>query len=162
VDTARLTTLLNVTALVAMMLSMGLRVELAEVLSSARPVRRIGLGLLANYALVPAATLGLLSVFRADPLVAAGFLILAACPGAPVGPPITALARGNVPWSVGMMLVLGGLSAPISPAMLGVLLARVAPESNLHIDYPAIVRTLLITQLLPWRWAWGFTMVRPA
>jgi BASS family bile acid:Na+ symporter len=149
VDTARLTTLLNVTALVAMMFSMGLQVELAEVLASARPARRIGLGLLANYVLVPVATLGLLAAFRADPLVAAGFLILAVCPGAPVGPPITAIARGNVPWSVGMMLILAGLSAVLSPALLGVLLARIAPKGNLQIDYPAIVRSLLVTQLLP-------------
>jgi len=148
-DTANLTTLLNVTALVAMMLSMGLQVKFQDVLASARPARRLVLGLLANYALVPAVTLGLLHVFQADPLVSAGFLILAACPGAPIGPPLTSIARGHVPWSISMMLILAGLSALLSPALLSVLLARIAPESNLRINYQAIVRTLLITQLLP-------------
>lgn len=76
-DTQRLTTLFNVIALVAMMLSMGLQVEFAEILAAVRPARRIG------------------------------------------------------------------------PGLLGVLLARIAPEGNLHVDYPAIVRTLLITRLLP-------------
>lgn len=85
--TPSLITMLNVTALVALRMSLGLQVELAEVLETARPVPRIGLALLANSVLVPAVMLGLPSVFRADPLVAAGFLILAACPGAPVGPP---------------------------------------------------------------------------
>jgi BASS family bile acid:Na+ symporter len=149
VDTARLTALLNVAALVTVMLSMGLQVEFAAVLASARPARRLVPGLLANYVLVPLVTLGLPSAFRADPLVAAGFLILAACPGAPVGPPITALARGSVPFSVSMMLVLAGLSAPLSPALLGVLLDRIGPGRDIHIDYPGIVRTLLITQMLP-------------
>jgi BASS family bile acid:Na+ symporter len=144
-----LVTLLNATALVTMMLSMGLRVSPEELLASARPARRLVLGLLANYVLVPAVTLGLLHVFRANPMVSAGFLILAVCPGAPVGPPITAVARGNVPWAIGMMLILAGLSAPVSPALLSMLLPRVATGSSLHIDYPAIVRILLITQLLP-------------
>jgi BASS family bile acid:Na+ symporter len=141
--------LLNATALVTMMFSMGLRVGGEELLASARPVRRLVLGLIANYALVPAVTLGLVHLFRADPMVSVGFLILASSPGAPVGPPITALARGDVPWAVGMMLILAGLSALLTPALLGVLLPWVAPATDLHVNYPGIVRILLVTQLLP-------------
>ena len=81
------------------------------------------LGLFANYVLVPAVTFGLLCVFQANPMVSVGFFILAACPGAPVGPPITAIAKGDVPWSIGMMLILAVLSAILSPALLSVLLA---------------------------------------
>ena len=110
-NTAGWLSLLNVTALVAVMLSMGLQVKLADLLASTRPVRPLVMGVLANYAVVPAVTLGLLRVFRTDPMVAAGFLILAACPGAPVGPPITAVARGDVTRAVGLMLILAGLSA---------------------------------------------------
>ena len=50
---------------------------------------------LANYVLVPAAALALLNLFQANSMVSAGFLVLAVCPGAPVGPPITAIAKGN-------------------------------------------------------------------
>ena len=141
--------ILNATALVTMMLSMGLRVGGEELLASARPARRLVLGLIANYAIVPAVTLGLLHVFHADPMVSVGFLILASCPGAPVGPPITAIARGDVTWAVGMMLILAGFSALVTPALLSVLLPWVAPATDLHMNYPGIVRILLITQLLP-------------
>jgi BASS family bile acid:Na+ symporter len=161
VDVARLTAVLNMTALATIMLSMGLRVGFAEVMASARPARRLVLGLLANYVLVPAVTLGLLAAFRPDPMVAAGFLILAACPGAPVGPPITALARGGVSYSVSMMLILAGLSALLSPVLLGVLLDRISPERDLHVDYPTIVRTLLITQLLPLAFGLGIHQRAP-
>jgi BASS family bile acid:Na+ symporter len=161
VDTPSLITLLNVTALVTIMLSMGLQVEFEDVLASARPARLLVLGLLANYVLVPAVTLGLLYVFQANPMVSVGFFILAVCPGAPIGPPITAIARGNVPWAIGMMLILAGLSALLSPALLGVLLAQIAPESNLHINFLAIVRTLLITQLLPLALGLGVHHVAP-
>jgi BASS family bile acid:Na+ symporter len=148
-NASKLIAILNATALVTMMLSMGLRVSGEELLASARPARRLVLGVIANYALVPMITLALLHVFGADPIVSVGFLILASCPGAPVGPPITAVARGNVPFAVGMMLVLAGLSAPVTPALLGVLLPWVAPETDLQVNYPGIVRILLITQLLP-------------
>lgn len=160
-DTPSLITLLNVTALVTIMLSMGLQVEFEDVLASARPARLLVLGLLANYVLVPAVTLGLLYVFQANPMVSVGFFILAVCPGAPIGPPITAIARGNVPWAIGMMLILAGLSALLSPALLGVLSAQIAPESNLHINFLAIVRTLLITQLLPLALGLGVHHVAP-
>jgi len=149
VDTARIVSLLNVTALVTIMLSMGLQVKLEDVLASARSTRLLVRGLLANYVLVPAVTLGLLFLFHANPLVSVGFLILAVCPGAPVGPPITAIAKGDVPRAVGMMVILSGLSALLSPVLLGTLLSRVAPETDLNLNYRAIVLTLLFTQMLP-------------
>jgi BASS family bile acid:Na+ symporter len=149
VNTSTLVALLNVTSLAAIMFSIGLRVSFKDLLASARLSRLLALGLLANYVLVPAVTLGLLRVFRADPMVSVGFLILASCPGAPVGPPITAIARGDVPWAAGMMLILAGLSALLTPALLSVLMPWVAPASELHMSYPGIVRVLLISQLLP-------------
>jgi bile acid:Na+ symporter, BASS family len=149
VDIPSLINLLNVTALVTIMLSMGMQVRFEAVVASARRTRLLVLGLLANYVLVPAVTLGLLFLFQTNPLVSVGFLILAVCPGAPLGPPFTGVARGDVPWSIGMMVILAGLSAILSPVLLSVLLARMAPEGDLHIDYLVIVRTLLITQMLP-------------
>ncbi|MFL5339573.1 MAG: bile acid:sodium symporter family protein [Gemmataceae bacterium] len=148
-NTASLVSLLNVTALVTIMLAMGLQVKFKAVTASVRPVHRVALGLLANYGLVPAVTVGLLSFFAAAPMVSAGFLILAVCPGAPIGPMAAKIARGNVAWSIGMMIILAGLSAVLSPALLSLLLKWVTPDSELHIDYLAIVRTLLIAQLLP-------------
>jgi bile acid:Na+ symporter, BASS family len=149
VDTQRLVSLLNVAALVTIMLSMGLQVTIPAVLASARSARLLLQGLLANYVAVPLVTMGLLDVFQADAMVSAGFFVLAVCPGAPIGPPITAIAKGNVPWAIGVMVILAGLSAFLSPALLSVLLARAAPDGDVHIDYLAIVRTLLITQILP-------------
>ena len=62
---------------------------------------------------------------------------------------MTAIAKGNVAVATGLMVILAGMSAVLSPALLSVLLAKIALEGNLHTDYLAIVQTLLITQLLP-------------
>ncbi len=148
-DAAILVKLLNVVALAVMMLSIGLTVDYEQVVVSARQPRLVVLALVANFVLVPLVTVGLLAAFRAQPLVSAGFLILAVCPGAPVGPQLTALAKGNVALSTGLMVILAALSALLSPVLLGILLAGLAPGGELRVDYVAIVRTLLVTQLLP-------------
>ena len=66
-NASNLIAILNATALVTMMLSMGLRVGVKELLASARPARRLVLGLVANYALVPAVTVGLLHALPGRP-----------------------------------------------------------------------------------------------
>jgi bile acid:Na+ symporter, BASS family len=149
VDTPNVINLVNVVALVTIMLSMGLQVKWQAVTASTRPVLLVLLAVFANYLLVPPVTLALLYLFQADPMVSAGFFILAVCPGAPVGPPITGLAKGNVPWAIGMMVILAGLSVFLSPVLLSVLLAWTAPDSDLRIDYLAILRTLLVAQMFP-------------
>jgi BASS family bile acid:Na+ symporter len=140
---------LNVTALSAIMLSMGLRVDVKSVWTAARPARIVAFCILANYLLVPVAALVLLYLFQADPLVSIGFLILAVCPGAPVGPPMSALAKGNLPLAISMMVLLAALSAILSPILLAFLAPRLAPDGNLDIDLLAIARSLIFAQLAP-------------
>jgi BASS family bile acid:Na+ symporter len=135
--------------LVAMMLSMGFRSSPGGVLASIRDLRGTTAGLAANFVLVPAATMVLLYAFDAVPLVSAGFLILAVCPGAPVGPPFAAVARGDVAYASGQMVILAAVSAVLSPALLGLLLARLLPAGGLRVDSLAIVQTLAVSQVLP-------------
>ena len=47
------------------------------------------------------------------------------------------------------MVILGGLSAILSPALLGLLMPRFVPETPLAVDYLGIVRMLAVAQLLP-------------
>ena len=94
--TDRLINILVTVTLIEMMAAIGLGVTFAELAGVARDWRLVARASLANYVCVPAAAVGLLLLFHAHPMVAAGFLILAACPGAPFGPPFTAIARGNL------------------------------------------------------------------
>ena len=110
-DTALLIKLLNVSALVAVMMSIGLKVRYEQVLASARHIRLVTMSIVANFVVVPLITVGLLYAFRAPPLAAAGFLILAVCPGAPVVPSFTEIARGDVSLATGLMVILAALSA---------------------------------------------------
>ena len=113
----------------AIMLSMGLQVKLEDLLASARPARRLVMGLLANYVWSRGS--------RSD---------CCRLPGRPDGlrglpdprrlprGPGRAADHGRRPGrrslAVGMMLILAGLSALLSPALLSVFLARIGPGSS--------------------------------
>jgi BASS family bile acid:Na+ symporter len=135
--------------LIEMMAAIGLGVTFVDLIGVARNWRLVVRAALANYVCVPAATVGLLLLFDAHPMVAAGFLILAVCPGAPYGPPFTALAKGDVPVAIGLMVILAGSSAIIAPLLLHYLLSLVSRSEPLQVDATQIVVTLLVTQLLP-------------
>ena len=145
----RLINILVTITLIEMMVLIGLRVTFAELGRVAGNWRLVGRAAVANYLLVPSVAVGLLVWFDANPMVAAGFLILAVCPGAPFGPPFAGIARANVPIAVGLMVILAGSSAVISPLLLQLLLPWISGGEAPRIDLPGMLGALLITQLLP-------------
>jgi BASS family bile acid:Na+ symporter len=145
----RLINVLSEITLIEMMVTIGLGVTLSDVLCVSRNYGRVARAALANYIFVPAAALGLPLMFHASPMVAAGLLVAAVCPGAPYGPPFTAMAKGNVEVSVGLMVILAGSSAIVAPVLLQYLLPVVVGDIPVGIDVLKMVGTLLGAQLLP-------------
>ena len=136
--------------LIEMMVAIGLGVSWTELVSGVRNWRLVTKAALANYLCVPLVTIGLLLLFHpVDPMVPAGFLILAVCPGAPFGPGCTRLARGDVAAAVGLMVLLAGSSALVAPLLLYLLLPLLSGSETLPVDAGKIVVTLLVTQLAP-------------
>ncbi|HEY7118799.1 MAG TPA: bile acid:sodium symporter [Tepidisphaeraceae bacterium] len=141
--------LLALVTLVEMMVFVGLSAPLVDFVNAAKDLRRVGLAVFANYLLVPVVTVALLAVFRAPPLVAVGFLILAVCPGGPYGPPYTAIAKGNVGSAAGLMVILAGLSAFLSPVLLRGLVRLLPGNQPVSVDVAAMSVTLLLGQVAP-------------
>src|SRR6516162_2605250 len=145
----RLINILVTVTLIEMMVLIGLRVTFVEIANTARSWPLIARAVAANYLLVPVLAIVLLILFAANPMVAVGFLVLAVCPGAPYGPPFAGIARANVSAAVGLMVILAGSSAIISPLLLRVLLPWVSGGEAPRIDLLAMLGALLVTQLLP-------------
>jgi BASS family bile acid:Na+ symporter len=154
--------LLCAVTLFEMMVSIGMGVTFADLIGVARNGRLIGLAALANYVCVPAAAVGLVLLFHAHALVAAGFLIAAVCPGAPYGPPFTGMAKGNVARAVGLMAILAGSSALVAPLLLRFLLPITSGDEPLQINVVKMVSTLLLAQFLPLCIGLGIRHWRPA
>src|SRR4051812_30690510 len=136
-------------ALIERMVATGLGIRLADITSAARDWRLLARAGLVNYMVVPFAAVLLLLLLRVEPTAAAGFLILAVCPGAPYAPPLTALAGGNVAVSAGLMMVLAGSSVVVAPLLLSVLLPFTTGSGELRVDALRMFGTILVTQLLP-------------
>jgi len=145
----KLINILVTITLLEMMVTIGLGVTIPQVTSVGKDGKLVARAEIANYLLVPLAALGLLMAGHAHPMVAAGFLIAAVCPGAPYGPPFTGLAKGNVPVAVGLMVILAGPSALVAPLLLHFLLPIIAGNKPLKVNAVKMVATLLFTQLLP-------------
>lgn len=162
---------LVVIALVEMMATIGLGVTFVELFSVLRNWRLMLGAMLANYVCVPAVAVALLLLLKTPSAIAAGILILAVCPGAPFGPPFTALAKGNVTTAAALMALLAGSSALVAPMLLHFLLPIVSGGEGLQVDTARIVSTLLATQLGPlcagaalryWRPALANRLQKPA
>ena len=160
-DANRWISLLLAVTLIEMMFAVGLATPPADLLAAVKRWRWTLRAAMANYLLVPAAAIALLLAFHAKPMPAAGFLILAVCPGAPYGPPFTAIAKGNVAASVGWMVILAAASAIVAPLLLGVLLPWTSGDARLEIDAARLAGTLLITQLAPLCAGLGVRLWRP-
>jgi BASS family bile acid:Na+ symporter len=149
VATEQLISFLVTITLIEMMIAIGMSVRFADLAMAARNWRLLIRAALSSYVCVPAATVFLLNLVDAHPMVATGFLIMAVCPGAPYGPPLTAVAKGNLPVAVGLMVLLAGSSAIIAPIALRALLPFVSGKEPVSIDTTRMVITLLFTQILP-------------
>jgi BASS family bile acid:Na+ symporter len=145
----RLLNVLVIITLIEIMVLVGLGVTFAELVDTGRNWRLVARAMAANYLFVPGIAVVLLILFAATPAVASGFLVLAVCPGAPFGPPFAGIARANVPVAVGLMVILAGSSAIVSPVLLRLLLPWVSGGNAPPMDLNGMVAALLGTQLLP-------------
>ena len=144
-------TLLVAITLMEMMFAMGLRLDFTGLANSiAGNPGLVARAVFLNYLIIPGLTLVMLWFFSPPLFVSAGFLILAVCPGAPYGPPFTAIARGNLNFSIGLMIILAGSSAIFAPLLLHLLLSLISHEKLvLEIDLYKLISTLFLVQLVP-------------
>ena len=100
---------------VSSMLAMGAGLTLSLIAEPLRDVRLVALALLANFVVMPLGALGLAKVLSLDEPFGIGLLLLGCAAGAPFLPKLAELAKGNLAFAVGamvlLMVVTVGLSA---------------------------------------------------
>jgi BASS family bile acid:Na+ symporter len=128
---------------VTCMVAAGLGLTVGEVAAPLRRGRLVAASVFANFVVAPAAAFGLAYVLPIDRAHATGLLLLGGAAGAPFLPKLAELARGDVAFSVGLMLLLMVGSVVFMPVALPLLVPGLAPE-----PWP-LLRPLLLTMLLP-------------
>jgi BASS family bile acid:Na+ symporter len=125
------------------MLAMGLGLTVGGIIAPLRDVRRVVLSLLANFVLVPLIALALAALLRLDQPLGVGLLLLGSAAGAPFLPKLTQLAKGNLAFAVGLMVLLMVITVGYLPLVLPLLLPGVSVNSA------KIARSLFLLMLLP-------------
>jgi bile acid:Na+ symporter, BASS family len=128
---------------VSSMLAMGAGLTLAQILEPLRNARLVALSLVANFVLMPLCAFVLAKALSLDEPLGVGLLLLGCAGGAPFLPKLAELAKGNLAFAVGVMVLLMVVTVGYLPIILPLLL------SGVSVDPWKIARSLVLLMLLP-------------
>ena len=136
-------TVTTLSFVVSSMLAMGAGLTTAQIVEPLRNVRLVALALLANFVLMPLGAIALAKVLWLDEPFGIGLLLLGCAAGAPFLPKLAELAKGNLAFAVGAMVVLMVVTVGYLPIVLPLLLRGIT------VDPWDIARSLVLLMLLP-------------
>jgi BASS family bile acid:Na+ symporter len=128
---------------VSSMLAVGLSLTIRQIVAPLRNGKLISLALLANFVLMPLGALAIARLLRLDQPLGIALLLLGAAAGAPFLPKLAGIAKGNLAFAVGLMVLLMVLTVAYMPLVLPLLLEGVS------VDPIKIARSLVLLMLLP-------------
>jgi BASS family bile acid:Na+ symporter len=128
---------------VSSMLAMGAGLTIGQIIEPLRSARLVVLALLANFVLMPLGAFALAKVLWLDEPLGIGLLLLGCAAGAPFLPKLAELARGNLAFAVGAMVLLMVVTIGYLPVVAPLLLQGVS------VDPWKIARSLVLLMLFP-------------
>ena len=140
---AKIIPIVMLTFVVSSMLSMGLSLTVAQILAPLRNYKLIVFALLANFVLMPFAAFGIAKVLRLDEPLGIALLLLGTASGAPFLPLLARIGKGNLAFSVGLMVLLMVVTVGYMPLVLPLFLKGVS------VDPLKIGRSLVFLMMLP-------------
>jgi predicted Na+-dependent transporter len=125
------------------MFSLGLSLTMKQILDPLKNLRMVVLALVANFILVPILAYALALVFNLDDSLRTGLILLATAAGAPFLPKLVDVAKGNIAFSVGLMVLLMVVTIVYLPIVLPLLLGDV------QVNPWDIAQSLIVMMLIP-------------
>lgn len=125
------------------MFSMGLSLTIKQILEPLKDTRLVILALLANFVLVPLVAYIITLVLPLDDSATIGLILLSTAAGAPFLPKLVEVAKGNIAFSVGLMVLLMVATIIYLPLVLPLLLGDV------EVNPWDIAQSLIIMMLIP-------------
>jgi predicted Na+-dependent transporter len=125
------------------MASMGLSLTMPQIVAPLKNVRLVILALVANFILVPLVAIVITLIIPLDESVRIGLILLSTAAGAPFLPKLAEAAKGNVAFSVGLMVLLMVVTIIYLPIVLPLLLGGV------EVNPWAIAQSLIVMMLIP-------------
>lgn len=128
---------------VSSMLAVGVSLNVRQIMAPLRNGKLVSLALLANFVLMPLGALLIARLLRLDEPLGIALLLLGTAAGAPFLPKLAGIAKSNLAFAVGLMVLLMVLTVGYMPVVLPLLLEGVS------VDPTKIARSLVLLMLLP-------------
>jgi bile acid:Na+ symporter, BASS family len=128
---------------VSSMLAVGLSLTVGQIVVPLRNGKLVALALLGNFFLMPLGAIVVARLLWLDESLRVALLLLSTAAGAPFLPKLAGIARGNLAFAVGLMVLLMVLTVGYMPLVLPLLLEGVS------VDPTKIARSLVLLMLLP-------------
>jgi bile acid:Na+ symporter, BASS family len=124
-------------------LSVGLALTVQQIVTPLRNRRLVALSLVANFVLGPIVAIGLARLLGLDKPLGIGLLLVGVAGGAPFLLKLAELAKADMPFAVGLMVVLMVITVGYMPIVLPQLLQGVS------VNPASIARSLILLMLIP-------------
>lgn len=125
------------------MFSLGLSLTMKQIIDPLRNARIVILALVANFVLVPILAYAIALLFNLDDSLRTGLILLSTAAGAPFLPKLVDVAKGNIAFSVGLMVLLMVITIIYLPLVLPLLLG------NVEVNPWDIAQSLIVMMLIP-------------
>ncbi|MBS4223581.1 bile acid:sodium symporter family protein [Lederbergia citrea] len=129
------------------MFGMGMTLSTDDFKEVFKQPKKVAIGVIAQFTIMPLIALGLAIAFKLPPEVAAGVILVGCCPGGTSSNVMTFLARGNVALSVVITSVTTLLAPIVTPALILLLASRWLPVSAGDM-FLSVVKIVLIPIIL--------------
>lgn len=137
-----------VTSVILLMLTVGLRTPLDQVVDIARRFPLLLRGLATNFVVAPALIYLSIRWLPVTTEVKTGVMLMAAAPIAPMAPlPFVGIAKGDIAYSAGLMVIAAVLSVALTPLILT--LSLPSSGEGIEVNPWQIIQTLVTVQLIP-------------
>jgi predicted Na+-dependent transporter len=128
---------------VTSMLAMGLSLTVPQIIEPLKKVKLVVLALAVNFIAVPLVVWGIQAVMDLDQDVYTGLVLMATAAGAPFLPKLAQTAKGNIAFSVGLMVLLMVVTVVYMPVVMPLILTGV------EVNPWDIASSLIFLMLLP-------------
>ncbi len=128
---------------VSSMLAMGLSLSVSQIVEPLRNARLVVVALVLNFIAVPLIAIGIDALLSLDDGLYIGLILMATAAGAPFLPKLGEAAKGNIPFSVGLMVLLMVVTVVYMPIVVPLLITGV------EINPWDIASSLIFLMLLP-------------
>ena len=128
---------------VSSMLAMGLSLTVSQIIAPLRNARLVVVALVINFIAVPILAVGIDALVALDEGLYIGLILMATAAGAPFLPKLGEAAKGNIAFSVGLMVLLMVVTVVYMPIVVPLLI------SGVEINPWDIASSLIFLMLLP-------------